>query len=123
MKAIICVMGGVHIISPDPSSAVWVVCQCGGSAVRWENPEAGKLVVATRDKSKVHGFGLNNSLLRSALSAHGQTWEDYRAWHDTATDAPGYVFDKSRAGCWAVVFAIGSTSDTRWASDEESPFK
>jgi hypothetical protein len=79
--------------------------------------------VATRDKSKVHGLGLNNSLLRSALSAHGQTWEDYRAWHDTATDAPGYVFDKSRAGCWAVVFAIGSTSDTRWASDEESPFK
>lgn len=123
MKAIICVTGGVHIISPDPSPVVWVVCQCGSSAVRWEDPKAGKLVVAARDRSAVHGLGLNNDLLIRALAAPGQMWEDYRNWHDIATDAPGYVFDKSRASCWAVIFAIGSTSDTRWASDEENPLK
>jgi hypothetical protein len=38
--------------------------------------------------------------------------------HEQATDAPGYVFDKSRAGCWAVVVRVGITDDAAWAADD-----
>lgn len=118
MKAVICaVTGGVHIHTPGVGK--WEICQCGGTGAKWEDPEAGKLIVAAGARSQVFGLGLNNQLLLPAITAHGQAWEDYRAWHDHATDAPGYVFDKSRAGCWAVVFRIGSTGDTRWATDAE----
>ena len=65
------------------------------------------------------GLGLNNQLLVRAVTASAQLWEDYRAWHDIATSAPGYVFDKAKAGCWAVVFRIGSTSDTRFVEGTE----
>jgi hypothetical protein len=67
----------------------------------------------------VFGLGLNNQLLLRAITADGQMWQDYRDWHELATDAPGYVFDKAKAGCWAVVFRVGSTSDTRWADEAE----
>lgn len=114
MKAVICaITGGVHIHTPGVGK--WEICQCGATGAKWEDPEAGKLLVACRgSRLKVCVLGLNNQLLGPALSLPGQAWEDYRAWHDLATDAPGYVFDKSRAGCWAVVFRIGSTDDTRF---------
>jgi hypothetical protein len=120
VKAVICgTIGSLHLFTPG--SLDWATCQCGQTGARWEDPEAGKIVVASRDSftSMVRGLGLNNQLLLRALGSQGQAWEDYRAWHDTATDAPGYVFDKSRAGCWAVVFLIGSTTDSRWATPEE----
>ena len=119
MKAVICtVRGGVHIHTPGVGR--WEVCQCGNTGARWEDPEAGKLIVAARTgREKVFGFGLNNQLMLRAVTSGGQMWEDYREWHDLATDAPGYVFDKAKAGCWAVVFRIGSTSDTRWATEAE----
>ena len=121
MKAVICTIagaGGVHIHTPGKDR--WEVCQCGQTGAKWEDPEAGKLIVACRSRrDQVFGLGLNNQLLLCAITAHGQAWETYREWHDIATDAPGYVFDKDRAGCWAVVFRIGSTSDTRWATEAE----
>lgn len=123
MKAVICFAGGlrgeggVHIHTPG--SDRWNVCDCGMTAAKWANPHTGQLVVAARDLSKVRGLGLNNQLLLPALTEPGQVWETYRDWHEAATDAPGYVFDKARASCWAVIYRIGTTSDTRWATDEE----
>lgn len=119
MKAIICgKVGNVHLFTPGRDE--WNACECGNTKARWEDPDAGKIVVAVRgDRSPVRGLGLNNQLLLPALMTRGQAWEDYRAWHDKATTAPGYVFDKSKAGCWAVVFIIGSTSDSRWATVQE----
>jgi len=119
VKAVICtIREGVHIHTPGVDR--WEVCQCGQTGAKWEDPEAGRLIVACRsDRSKVRGLGLNNQLLLRAVTLPGQAWEDYREWHDIATDAPGYVFDKAKAGCWAVVFRVGSTSDTRWATEAE----
>lgn len=119
MKAVICAAaGGVHIHTPG--NGKWEVCQCGNTGAKWEDPEAGKLLVACRGRrDQVFGLGLNNQLLLRAITAGGQMWEDYRDWHDIATDAPGYVFDKAKAGCWAVVFRIGSTSDTRFVEGPE----
>ena len=118
MKAVICsAIGGVHIHTPGTGK--WEVCQCGATGAKWDDPEAGKLAVAARNRGAVVGLGLSNALLRPALMLPGQMWEDYRNWHDIATDAPGYVFDKAKAGCWAVVFRIGSTSDTRFVEGAE----
>jgi hypothetical protein len=119
VKAVICtVRGGVHIHTPG--NGRWEVCQCGNTGAKWEDPEAGKLLVACRARrDQVFGLGLNNQLLLRAVTAQGQVWEDYRDWHDIATDAPGYVFDKAKAGCWAVVFRIGSTGDTRFVEGAE----
>lgn len=118
MKAVICTTtGGVHIHTPGVGK--WEICQCGATGAKWDDPEAGKLAVAARNRGRVLGLGLNNQLLLRAVTAPGQAWEDYRNWHDIATDAPGYVFDKSRAGCWAVVFRIGSTGDTRFVEGAE----
>jgi hypothetical protein len=124
VKAVVCWAGGpdgvgnVHIHSPG--SERWEVCQCGMTAARWEEPQSGRLIVAAYDESKVRVLGLNNHLLLSTLMTRGRpAWETVRHWHDEATDAPGYVFDKSRAGCWAAVFEVGSTSDTRFAAAPE----
>ncbi len=120
VKAVICTSSGdLHIHTPG--TVRWEICQCGHTGARWEDPNAGKLIVAVRsDRDKVRGLGLNNQLLLpAAVTSRGQVWETYREWHDKATDAPGYVFDKARAGCWAVVFLVGSTSDTRWATEAE----
>lgn len=124
MKAVICFAsgpsdpdGGVHIHTPGSSR--WQVCQCGLTAAKWANPHTGQLVVAARRTDKVRGLGLNNQFLIPALTEPGQVWEFYRELHETAVNAPGYVFDKSRAGCWAVIYIIGTTSDTRWATSDE----
>lgn len=119
MKAIICAkIGTTHLFTPGHGE--WNACECGSTKAKWEDPEAGKIVVAVRgDRTPVRGLGLSNQLLLPALLSQGQAWEDYRHWHDVATEAPGYVFDKSRAGCWAVVFRIGTTSDSRWATVDE----
>ena len=117
MKAVICTArGDVHIHTPG--TARWEICQCGQTGARWENPGTGELIVACRsDQDKVRVLGLNNQMLLPAIT--GGSWVDFRRWHDIAADAPGYVFDKGKAGCWAVVFRIGSTSDTRWATEAE----
>lgn len=122
MKVIVCAgtgTGGLHLTS---FGTEWTYCQCGNTRAKWLDPQAGTMVADQRypvTRHDVRLLGLNNQLLLRAVTARGQAWEDYRGWHDLATDAPGYIFDKSRAGCWAVVALIGSTSDTRWATTEE----
>jgi len=119
VKAVICtISGGVHIHTPGVGK--WQVCQCGQTGAKWEDPEAGKLVVACRSRrDQVFGLGLNNQLLLPAVTGRVHSWPSFRDRHAVATNAPGYVFDKTKAGCWAVVFRIGSTSDTRWATEAE----
>ena len=95
MKAIICaVRSGVHIHSPG--SGHWETCQCGAVAARWEDPEAGTVIVAASpaDRDRVRGLGLNNHLLVPALTSPSALPEDFRRWHETATDAPGFLFER-----------------------------
>jgi hypothetical protein len=94
---------------------------CGASASRWEDPEKGTVIVAADPglRGWVRILGLNNHLLMHAIASPDITPENFRRWHQTATDAPGFLFDASRCGCWAVPFIVGTTSDTRWATEEE----
>lgn len=120
MKLIICaVVGSVHLSTPGIKR--WESCMCGAAAARWEDPEAGTVTVAADPAVRgwIRVLGLNNRLLMHAIASQDIAPEDFRRWHETATDAPGFLFDTSRCGCWAVPFTVGSTSDTRWATDEE----
>lgn len=118
MKVIVCANSGdIHLISFSTS---WTRCQCGNTAVRWIDPNQGTVVVAARRREYVRLLGLNNNYLIPMLQRDVDLkWEDYRSLHDEATSAPLHVFDKSRAGCWAVLMRIGRSSDVRWATPEE----
>lgn len=117
MKALICTFTGKSEIFSFEKE--WTKCGCGNSAARWVDPLAGTVVVAARNREKVHLLGLNNRYLVQALTHNTPTWEYLRELHDQATEAPDHVFDKSRAACWAVIVPVGRTSDVRWATDEE----
>ena len=118
MKAIICAIeGSLHITSFGED---WTTCQCGNTAARWDDPHRGTMIAASTNAAYVRGLGLVNSILLNSLHNRGQMWEVFRGWHDEVTEqATGYVFHKDRASCWAVPFLIGSTNDTRWATDRE----
>lgn len=119
MKAVICTHDqALHIHTPGTGD--WQVCQCGHTGAKWEDPHKGTLIVAClSNRDHVRVLGLNNQLLVPAVAERAPFWEMYRQWHLYATQAPDHVFDSSRAGCWAVVFTVGSTGDTRWATDGE----
>lgn len=117
MKAVICAEhGNIHITS---FGTLWTSCECGNVRVKWLDPEAGTVVVAARVKERVRMLGLNNRYLISALRNPTMSWENYQDAHSISTDAPGFIFDKTKAGCWAVVMEVGRTSDVRWATAEE----
>jgi hypothetical protein len=116
MKAIICFRSGdIHIHS---FTEQWTACACGNVKVKWLDAKAGTVVVAAQDRESVRLLGMNNGYLIPAIK-YGGMWEDYRKMHDEATNASGYLFDKSMASCWAVVVKIGRSNDVRWATDEE----
>lgn len=119
MKAVLCAIGETLDVY-SPGTDTWRLCPCGKSAAKWEDASAGKLVVATRDHNRflVKGLGLVNTVLQNYFK-HGGMYEDFRQWHDEATNLEGYTFHRDRANCWAVPFLIGQTSDTRWATDVE----
>lgn len=89
-----------------------VKCRCGNVRGRWKDPERGIAEYAAQVQSLAFGMGFNNDFLVPALRGATAMHEDARRLHDVATTAPGYVFDKVRAGCWAIVFRPGSTTDT-----------
>lgn len=72
------------------------------------------------DRQAVKLLGLNNHMLGPMMHARGQMWEFNRELHAIATKAPGYIFDESRAGCWAVIALIGTTTDSSWADEDEA---
>lgn len=103
------------------STGAITMCECGSLTGWWEDPRRGiaRLFsprVDARDFGRI--IGMHNGFLRDAVQEHGGS-PVHRTLHDHHTDAPGYLFDKSQRGCWAIVIAPGESNDTRWASDEE----
>ena len=122
-KLVICgAVGSIHFLSLGTG---WRKCECGNTAARWIDPDMGTVAVAARLPSAVRILGMNNQMLVRAMAmesagwSDSEAWENYRKYHDIATDARGFVFDKTKADCWAVVCKVASTGDTRWASGEE----
>ena len=119
MKAIICFANNdIHIHS---FGTEWTACVCGNTKAKWIDSKAGTVVVAARIQPCVRLLGLNNHYLIPAIEPGGRNlqWEEYRELHAQAVEAPGYLFDKSKIGCWAAVVRIGRSNDVRWATDEE----
>ncbi len=119
MKAIICYNNdSVHLNSFGED---WTPCSCGNVRVRWLDPKAGTVVVAAKNRATVRLLGLSNSYLIPAINLLGRSleWEEYQELHYEATEAPGYLFDKKKIGCWAAVVRIGRSNDVRWANDAE----
>lgn len=117
MKSIICFASGeIEVFS---ISTKWVGCACGNVRAKWVDPLAGTAVVAAKDEASVRLLGMNNRYLVGHLERRGQDWLHSRELHDQSTNAPNYVFDKSMAGCWAVIAKIASTNDVRWAEPNE----
>jgi hypothetical protein len=73
--------------------------------------------VTADDRRNAYILGLHNGVLTPAINGELAMFEDFREAHERATNAPNYVFDKSRAGCWAVVVRAGQTSDVKWADE------
>lgn len=114
MKALVCgSCGDIQALQRE-----WRTCECGNTSARWTDPHLGLAEFRGRDRSKCFLLGLNNRLLAPALRGELGIWSEFRAAHEVAVDAPGYVFDQSRAGCWAVVVRVGPTRDVTWASEE-----
>lgn len=107
--------GDFRALSPDRGE--WVTCRCGNLSGHWVDGERGIAEFKARDRPKAFVLGLNNHLLMPALRGQLGMFQDFREAHERATDAPNHVFDKSRCGCWAVIFAIGRTSDTSFVED------
>lgn len=98
-----------------------VSCNCGNVTAWWLDGQRGIARFVARAPHYAFGLGLNNTYLLGALSQpdEGVPNEEWRKLHDDACNAPGYLFDQSNRGCWALIFRPGTTSDTAWASDEE----
>jgi len=113
MKALVCGRcADIRALQED-----WVTCECGNLSGRWTNSFTGTAEFKARDKSYGYILGLNNRVLGPAIQGHLGMYQDFRLAHDEATKAPNHVFDQSRANCWAVVFKIGTTNDTKWVQD------
>ncbi len=103
------------------SITAWVSCACGMTRARWIDPYAGtaefKVPPLRTTPFKCFLLGLNNRVLEPALRGELGMFQDFREAHDLATEAPNYIFDKGRAGCWAVIVRVGSTGDVTWAKE------
>ena len=114
MKALFCLRcGDVRGLQEN-----WVFCKCRQASARWTDPHAGKAEVRATDRGAVFMLGLNNQMISHAAYGPHED-KDWRDFHDQATTAPGYLFDKSHRGCWAVLFCIGETGDVKWAPEEQ----
>lgn len=100
----------------------WCAEPCLHTAVRWRDSFRGLLEVTS-----LHGpegviiIGLHNGFL-AALPAFktGTPAEKWREHHDFVTNAPGYLFDKSKRDCWAVVVRPGESNDTFFMPYQEA---
>lgn len=93
----------------------WRWCECDHTAVRWRDGNRGLLeVTSTHGPTGVRVLGLNNAFLEAAI-ATGVTMdaEEWRLLHSASTELvePYYLFHKDRRACWALVCAVGQSSD------------
>lgn len=115
MKALVC--GDCHDIRALDPSCEWVECRCGAVRARWIDPVIGTAEFTGRYPCAFL-LGLNNQMFGPATRGATTVFEEARAFHDQATDAPGYIFDKSKAACWAVILRPGQTNDVTWTVPE-----
>jgi hypothetical protein len=117
MKALVCgSCGDIQALQEE-----WRICKCGNVAARWTDPQAGRAEVHAEDRSRAFILGLNNRLLIPALRGELGMFQDFRKHHDLATVAPGYVFDKSMADCWAVLIRVGASNDVVFTDEGPPP--
>lgn len=118
MKALACgLCGDIRAIRARQADDTWTICECGNAAARWIDPWRGTVEFDGRkatERSRCFILGLNNHLLEPALRGELGMFQDFREYHELATNAPGSVFDKSRASCWAVLVRAGQTGDVTW---------
>lgn len=121
MKALLCLQCS-DIRAPNPDKSP-VACRCGNCGVRWDDPQRGRLKVWARNKSLVRVIGLHNDFLMAAADDGGgpanpgpirKMDEYWKSVHEEVTNAPGYLFDKSKRACWACIIRVGETNDVWW---------
>jgi hypothetical protein len=104
----------------------WRTCRCGLVRAHWIDGRRG---LAEFDVPNIgyrqfaYLLGLNNQVLAPALQGELGMWQDFRERAEAATDAPGYIFDKTKAGSWAVVVRAGRTDDVTWYEPEGGTFE
>jgi hypothetical protein len=114
MKLLFCIRCG-DIRAFDAGE--WTLCKCGRMAAKWRDANAGTVHVIADDKSNVRFIGMNNSFLYNAIK--GGLHEDHRNYHEKATQAPGYLFDKSMRNCWACIVKVGDSSDITYHDNQK----
>jgi hypothetical protein len=96
------------------------MCRCGNTEARWLDPQAGTVRVRAKDRSLARILGINNRFLLKAIEGSiGDDWTAWRKLHEEATDAKGYIFDKTFRACWACILRVGETGDIKW--EEATP--
>lgn len=119
MKALFHYPGCGSIHSPRRDGS-WTFCDCGQSAIRWSDPDAGRAEVWSADPISARIIGMNNVVLTCDSTGLGDGgWRDM---HRVSCQVVGtdYLFSSTRRDCWAVLFTPGDTGDvTRVA---EKPF-
>ncbi len=120
MKALLCSQC-FDIRALDPKCGT-VSCRCQCVTARWLDPLQGTVRVYAQDRSHAFILGLHNGFLHKAVEGFshaeqviaGGQWEAWHKLHEDMTHAPGYLFDQSRRGCWAVLIRLGESTDTAW---------
>ena len=117
MKILMCARCfGFHSFSTE-----WRFCECRNMAAKWIDPNAGTVHVLGRNKNRTFIIGMNNRFLSGAILSDPALRNDEaaRELHNIATDAKGFLFDKSIRNCWAVVIRPGQTNDIYWHPAQE----
>ena len=123
MKALICGIC-LDIRALDPRGE-WVSCRCTNMSARWVDANKGTVVVRAKNKGMARMMGLNNNFLEPAIEMGAShidcqgSCEFWKNLHAGATKAPGYLFDDKWRGCWAIVYSVGETGDTKWDPETE----
>lgn len=112
MKALFCTLC-FDIRGLDPDGA-WTPCRCGNMAARWIDANKGTVSVKATNRERARILGMNNQMLTAAVNAGSHDDECWKKKHDEATNAKGYIFDKSARDCWACIVRVGETGDITW---------
>jgi hypothetical protein len=122
MKVLFCgICGDIRAFSTTHTP-----CKCGNMSARWADPNTGTYRVRAKVKQRARIIGMNNSFLHGSLNLGRETppntSEKWRLMHESACDAPGYIFDKSIRNCWACIIKPGDTNDGTWEEDS-TPYR